>query len=161
MSPQDITVRTYHFGKGKIYPKQVSLLREDSLGSQMSKAQLLKRKWSEDMTRNVRMARESLRKRAKVRESARRFFALKLRKLRKWPPLGMPKAAKVTHPPRRPLNCESGPPLKTLLPPREVDPPGGGSQPGRRVNPGGGAAVAVAVAAGCDATAFGSWITPR
>ena len=98
-----------------MYPKQVSLLREDSLGSQMSKAQLLKRKWSEDMTRNVRMARESLRKRAKVRGD---FFALKLRKLRKWPPLGMPKAAKVTHPPRRPLNCESGPPLKTLLPPR-------------------------------------------
>eukprot|EP00966_Prymnesium_polylepis_P280947 6491047-Prymnesium_polylepis.1 len=29
----------------------------------------------------------------------------------------MPKAAKVTHPPRRPLNCESNPPLKTLLPP--------------------------------------------
>ena len=82
-------MRTYHFGKGKIYPKQVSILREDSLGSQMSKAQLLKRKWSEDMTRNVRMARESLRKRAKVRGEC---FALKLRKLRKWPPLGMPKA---------------------------------------------------------------------
>eukprot|EP00966_Prymnesium_polylepis_P047550 1100954-Prymnesium_polylepis.1 len=32
----------------------------------------------------------------------------------------MPKAAKVTHPPRRPLNCESDPPLKTLLPPRAV-----------------------------------------
>jgi hypothetical protein len=91
-------------------------MRIDSLGSQMSKAQLLKRKWSEDMTRNVRMARESLRKRAKVRGD---FFALKLRKLRKWPPLGMPKAAKMTHPPRRPLNCESGPPLKTLLPPRD------------------------------------------
>ena len=37
--------------------------------------------------------------------------------LRTWPPLGMPKAAKMTPPPRRPLNCESGPPLKTLLPP--------------------------------------------
>jgi hypothetical protein len=35
-------------------------LQEDSLGSQMSKPQLLKRKWSEDMTQNVRMARESL-----------------------------------------------------------------------------------------------------
>ena len=33
-------------------------MREDSLGSQMSKPQLLKRKWSEDMTQNVRMARE-------------------------------------------------------------------------------------------------------
>jgi hypothetical protein len=114
-------VRTYHFVKGKIYPKQVSILREDSLGSQMSKAQLLKRKWSEDMTRNVRMARESLcesaRKRAKVRGD---LFALKLRKLRKWPPFGMPKAAKVAHPPRRPLSCESGPPLKTrgTRPPR-------------------------------------------
>ena len=43
-------------------------MREDSLGSQMSKPQLLvKRKWSEDMTRNVRMSRESLRKCAKVR----------------------------------------------------------------------------------------------
>eukprot|EP00966_Prymnesium_polylepis_P254373 5878550-Prymnesium_polylepis.1 len=30
----------------------------------------------------------------------------------------MPKAAKVTHPPRRPLNCESEPTLKILLPPR-------------------------------------------
>eukprot|EP00966_Prymnesium_polylepis_P085657 1983033-Prymnesium_polylepis.1 len=30
----------------------------------------------------------------------------------------MPKAAKVTHPPKRPLNCESDPPLKTPLPPR-------------------------------------------
>ena len=70
MSPQDITVRTYHFGKGKMYPKQVSLLREDSLGSQMSKAQLAKRKWSEDMTRNVRMAR------AKVCESARKCAAI-------------------------------------------------------------------------------------
>jgi hypothetical protein len=39
--------------KAKI-PKQVSLSREDSLGSQMSKPHLLKRKWSEDMTRNVR-----------------------------------------------------------------------------------------------------------
>eukprot|EP00966_Prymnesium_polylepis_P148905 3440236-Prymnesium_polylepis.1 len=29
----------------------------------------------------------------------------------------MPKAAKVTLPPRRPLNCESDPPLKILLPP--------------------------------------------
>jgi len=87
-------------------------LREDSLGSQMSKPQLLKRKWSEDMTQNVRMARESL---AKARD---KHLALKLRKLRKWPPLGTPKAAKVTHPPRRPLNCESDPPLKILLPPR-------------------------------------------
>eukprot|EP00966_Prymnesium_polylepis_P163908 3789716-Prymnesium_polylepis.1 len=32
----------------------------------------------------------------------------------------MPKAAKVTHPPRRSLNCESDPPLKTLLPPPRV-----------------------------------------
>eukprot|EP00966_Prymnesium_polylepis_P128399 2969666-Prymnesium_polylepis.1 len=42
----------------------------------MSKPQVLKRKWSEDMTRNVRMARESLRqpwrKRDVARESARR-----------------------------------------------------------------------------------------
>jgi hypothetical protein len=74
-------VRTYHFGKGKVYPKQVSILREDSLCSQMSKAQLLKRKWSEDMTRNVRMARESLCESA--RKCAAVFFALKLRKLRK------------------------------------------------------------------------------
>eukprot|EP00966_Prymnesium_polylepis_P253643 5862760-Prymnesium_polylepis.1 len=33
----------------------------------------------------------------------------------------MPKAAKVTHPPRRPLNCESDPPLKTLLPSRGAE----------------------------------------
>eukprot|EP00966_Prymnesium_polylepis_P312357 7217558-Prymnesium_polylepis.1 len=33
----------------------------------------------------------------------------------------MPKAAKVTHPPRRPLNCESDPPLKALLPPPVTD----------------------------------------
>eukprot|EP00966_Prymnesium_polylepis_P090023 2084732-Prymnesium_polylepis.1 len=74
----------------------------------MSKPQLLRRKWSEDMIRNVRMAR------AKVCESRGEKFALKLRKMRKWPPLGMPTAAKMTHPPRRPLNCESDPPLKTL-----------------------------------------------
>ena len=76
-------------------------MREDSLGSQMSKPQLLKRKWSEDMTRNVRMSRESLRKLWRKRAKARgEIFALKLRKLRKWPPLGTPKAVKVTHPPR-------------------------------------------------------------
>eukprot|EP00966_Prymnesium_polylepis_P093064 2154506-Prymnesium_polylepis.1 len=34
----------------------------------------------------------------------------------------MPKAAKMTHPPRRPLNCENGPPLKPLLPPRDGTP---------------------------------------
>eukprot|EP00966_Prymnesium_polylepis_P029134 675955-Prymnesium_polylepis.1 len=74
----------------------------------MSKPQLLKRKWSEDFTRNVRMARKSLRKpwRKRARKARSDSFALKLRKLRKWPPLGMPKAAKVTLPPRRPLNCE-------------------------------------------------------
>eukprot|EP00966_Prymnesium_polylepis_P192128 4452373-Prymnesium_polylepis.2 len=33
----------------------------------------------------------------------------------------MPKAAKVTHPPRRPSNCESDPPLKILLPPRGAE----------------------------------------
>ena len=63
-------------------------MREDSLGSQMSKPQLLvKRKWSEDMTRNVRMSRESLRKpwrkRAKARESARRNFCPKAAKAAK------------------------------------------------------------------------------
>eukprot|EP00966_Prymnesium_polylepis_P183798 4260255-Prymnesium_polylepis.1 len=43
----------------------------------------------------------------------------KLRMLRKWPPFGRPKAAKVTHPPMRPLNCESDPPLiNPLVPPR-------------------------------------------
>eukprot|EP00966_Prymnesium_polylepis_P266195 6149146-Prymnesium_polylepis.1 len=35
----------------------------------------------------------------------------------------MPKAAKVTHPPRRPSICESDPPLKILLPPRDPDGP--------------------------------------
>ena len=59
-------------------------MREDSLGSQMSKPQLLKRKWSEDMTRNVRMSRESLRKAvAKARESARRNFCPKAAKAAK------------------------------------------------------------------------------
>ena len=59
-------------------------MREDSLGSQMSKPQLLKRKWSEDMTRNVRMSRESLRKPlAKARESARRNFCPKAAKAAK------------------------------------------------------------------------------
>ena len=54
-------------------------MREDSLGSLMSKPQLLKRKWSEDMTRNVRMSRESLR----TRESARRNFCPKAAKAAK------------------------------------------------------------------------------
>eukprot|EP00966_Prymnesium_polylepis_P216223 5005414-Prymnesium_polylepis.1 len=64
------------------------------------------------MTRNVRMARESLRKPWRKRAKARgKIVALKLRKLRKWPPLGMSNAEKVTHPPRRPLSCESDPPL--------------------------------------------------
>eukprot|EP00966_Prymnesium_polylepis_P279996 6469100-Prymnesium_polylepis.1 len=53
----------------------------------MSKPQLLKRKWSEDMTRNVWMARESLqklwRKRAKARESVRRKFCPKAAKAAK------------------------------------------------------------------------------
>eukprot|EP00966_Prymnesium_polylepis_P286488 6618083-Prymnesium_polylepis.1 len=44
--------------------------------------------------------------------------ALKLRKLRKWPPSGRPKAAKVTDTPKRPFNCESDPPLKNPLSPR-------------------------------------------
>eukprot|EP00966_Prymnesium_polylepis_P140919 3254427-Prymnesium_polylepis.1 len=34
----------------------------------------------------------------------------------------MPKAAKVTHPLRRLLNCECDPPLKPLLPPRAKSP---------------------------------------
>eukprot|EP00966_Prymnesium_polylepis_P219450 5077225-Prymnesium_polylepis.1 len=43
------------------------------------------------------MARESLRKPWRKRAKARdKHLALKLQK---WPPLGMPKAAKVTHPP--------------------------------------------------------------
>ena len=63
-------------------------MREDSLGSQMSKPQLLKRKWSEDMTRNVRMSRESLHTKsakavAKARESARRNFCPKAAKAAK------------------------------------------------------------------------------
>eukprot|EP00966_Prymnesium_polylepis_P063435 1471741-Prymnesium_polylepis.1 len=56
------------------------------------------------MTRNVRVARESLRKPWRKRAKARgETFALKLRKLRKWPPSGRPRAAKVADPPRRPL----------------------------------------------------------
>jgi hypothetical protein len=92
----------------------------------MSKSQLPKRKWSEDMTRervrthgfaNTQKSAKAVvkPKRAKARGED---FALKLRKLRKWPPSGRPKAAKVTDPPRRPLNCESDPPLKTPLSPR-------------------------------------------
>ena len=54
---------TYRFDKGGMYREQVYPLREDSLGSQMSKSQLLKRDWSEDMARNVRThGCESLRK---------------------------------------------------------------------------------------------------
>eukprot|EP00966_Prymnesium_polylepis_P102810 2381810-Prymnesium_polylepis.1 len=68
-------------------PKQVSLLREDSLGSQMSKPQLLKRKWSEDMPQNVRMARESLRK-PWAGESARRAFYPKATKAAKMAAFG-------------------------------------------------------------------------
>eukprot|EP00966_Prymnesium_polylepis_P065420 1518542-Prymnesium_polylepis.1 len=37
-----------------MYREQVYPLLEDSLGSQMSKSQLLRRDWSEDMARNVR-----------------------------------------------------------------------------------------------------------
>eukprot|EP00966_Prymnesium_polylepis_P031956 743679-Prymnesium_polylepis.1 len=43
----------------------------------------------------------------------------------------MPKAAKVTHPPRQRLNCECDPPLKPLLPPRAQ------KQCGRTRGPGG------------------------
>ena len=58
MSPSDITVMTItvmtSFNKGGMHRKQEYPLREDSLGSQMSKSQLLKREWSEDMAQNVR-----------------------------------------------------------------------------------------------------------
>eukprot|EP00966_Prymnesium_polylepis_P100965 2338043-Prymnesium_polylepis.1 len=65
----------------------------------MSKSQLLKREWSEDMTQNVRahgcerVAEKALTKaeRAKARSEN---LSLKLRRLRKWPPCGRPKAAK-------------------------------------------------------------------
>eukprot|EP00966_Prymnesium_polylepis_P128068 2961793-Prymnesium_polylepis.1 len=86
----------------------------------MSKPELLKHKWGEDMTQNVQMARESLRKPkaglAKARKSARRKCcpkAAKAAKAAKMAAFGRPKAAKATHPPRRPLNCESDSPLKT------------------------------------------------
>eukprot|EP00966_Prymnesium_polylepis_P312243 7214984-Prymnesium_polylepis.1 len=81
----------------------------DVLSSKMSKPQLPKRKWSEDITRTradawLRDTRKSAKavvkpKRAKAR---RENCALKLRKLRKRPPSGRPNAAKVTDPPRRP-----------------------------------------------------------
>ena len=59
MPGRDVTVRhlredVIRFDKGVMYREQVYPLREDSFGSQMSKSQLLKRDWSEDMARNVR-----------------------------------------------------------------------------------------------------------
>jgi hypothetical protein len=56
VSPSDITVMTIkiRFDKGGMHHEQEYTLREDSLGSQMSKSQLLKREWSEDMAQNVR-----------------------------------------------------------------------------------------------------------
>ena len=45
---------TYRFDTGGMYREQEYLLQEDNLGSQMSKSQLLKREWSEDMAQNVR-----------------------------------------------------------------------------------------------------------
>ena len=59
-------------------------MREDSLGSQMSKPQLLKRKWSEDMTQNVRMgSRKSAKAVAKARESVRQTSCPKAAKAAK------------------------------------------------------------------------------
>ena len=93
----------YRFDKGGMYREQVYPLREDSLGSQMSKSQLLKRDWSEDMARNVRThGCESLQKPWRKRAKAHgKRIGLKLRKLRKWPPFGRPKAAKVTDSPSK------------------------------------------------------------
>jgi hypothetical protein len=67
----------YRFDKGEeMHRKQVRLLREESLTSQISKSQLLKRKWSEDTIRNVRA--HGLRKSENMHgvpcESARRKF---------------------------------------------------------------------------------------
>ena len=45
---------TYRFYKVGMHREQEYPLREDSLGSQMSKSQLLKRERSEDMAQNVR-----------------------------------------------------------------------------------------------------------
>ena len=54
------TVWTNRHDKGEIYRAQVCMWYHvavgDSLNSHTSKPQLLKRKWSEDMTRNVRRA---------------------------------------------------------------------------------------------------------
>eukprot|EP00966_Prymnesium_polylepis_P157531 3640719-Prymnesium_polylepis.1 len=66
----------------------------------MSKPQLLKRKWSDDMTRNVRAHGSRYANVCESRGETKRAkahgetFALKLLKLRKWPPSGRPKAAK-------------------------------------------------------------------
>ena len=63
--------------KGGIYRAQVCLWYNadvgDSLNSHKSKPQLLKRKWSEDMTRNVQQKRPA---RAKVRARKRAKAAL-------------------------------------------------------------------------------------
>ena len=115
--------------KGGIYRAQVSLWYHvdvgNSLSSHKSKPQLLKRKWSEDMPRNVRARRKCARKRARKRAKARwRNFGLKLRKLRKQPSAGAiklrkhfrthsgHKTAKVTH---------LSKPYSYLLPPRALN----------------------------------------
>jgi hypothetical protein len=60
--------------KAKCTLKQVSLLREDSLASQMSKPQLLKRKWSEATDpKRADGSRKSAKAVAKARESARQL----------------------------------------------------------------------------------------
>eukprot|EP00966_Prymnesium_polylepis_P193169 4477387-Prymnesium_polylepis.1 len=85
---------TYRFDKVGMHREQEYILREDSLGSQMSKSQLLTREWSEDMAQNVRRVAEKALAKAERAKARSEKLSLKLRKLRKWPPCGRPKAAK-------------------------------------------------------------------
>ena len=99
----------HRFDKGvSIYRVTECLLHHVDVGailnSHISNSQHLKRKWSEDMTQNVRVRRPTTKWPAKgvrkVRESARQNVWLKVAKAVKVSHPGSHKAAKVAHFPR-------------------------------------------------------------